>query len=483
MSGLRSRLVTSIGVIVVVSLAAAFWVVYHQTGTELKNQIDLTLRSSTRQLADAIHDGDGSTENALTEAREFARAQPFSSASVLLYAIVPGAGTASNHPELFGSAKVDGNESESEQQSENAEGHRLASPHLGFADQPAPDTGLLRTYETAMRLAGGKTIYLGAAEPVDSIARAQHGVRRTYLLAGGLGLLLALVGAFVAGTRMASPLRRAARTAALVDGGDLTPRMTVPASASLEVQVLGTAFNHMLDRLGEAFDAQRDFVADASHELRTPLTVIRGQLDLLAGGTDEEPATDEDRERVRRIVSDEITRMARLTDDLLLLTQAKEDDFLHPEPVHLPEFVVNLWDGLSLVADRRFEVGPIPDLTINADPDRLAQALRNLGRNSIQHTTPGTGLVRIEAELVDQNDMRFTVSDNGPGIPDEQRGRIFERFYRTDPGRTRAAGGAGLGLAIVKAIAEAHGGTASAETRPEGGTRMILDIPMGTLTR
>jgi two-component system OmpR family sensor kinase len=482
MTGLRFRLVVSTGVIVIVTLAVAFWVVYHQTGSELKNQLDVTLRNSTSQMVAAIRNGDGSPGSALKEARAFARAQPYARASVLLYAIVPGRGTASNHPELFGSAKADRTEPEAEQHLENAAGRRLAVPHVGFDEQTAPDTGLLRTYETAVRLTQGKTIFVGAAEPVDTIARAQHGVRRTYLLAGGLGVSLALIGAFVAGSRLASPLRRAARTATQVDGGDLSPRMTVPASASLEVQVLGTAFNHMLDRLGDAFDAQREFVADASHELRTPLTVIRGQLDLIAGAPAGEPATEEDRERVRRIVNDEITRMARLTDDLLLLAQSQEDDFLHSEPVPLSEFLANLWDGLSLIADRRFEVGEVPEVTINADPHRLAQALRNLGRNSIQHTAPGTGLVRLDAELIGAQGLRLTVSDNGPGIPAEHRGRIFERFYRTDRARTRAAGGAGLGLAIVKAIAEAHGGTVDADERLGGGTRMVLVLPIGTVS-
>jgi len=399
---------------------------------------------------------------------------------VLLFAIVPGHGTASNHPELFGSSKPDGDETWAEQRAENAQGRRLAIPRPGFAYQPAPDTGLLMTYEETIKLDDGARIYAGAAEPVSGIAKAQHGVRRSYLLAGAVALALALLGAFIAGSRMAAPLRRVSRTAEEIDAGDLSPRMPVPASASREVRVLAQAFNHMLDRLRDAFDAQQEFVADASHELRTPLTVIRGQLDLLSGA---DAVSSDDLDRIERIINSEVARMSRLTDELLLLAQSGESEFLRPETIALQPFVSELWDGLSLTTDRRFEIGSLPEAEFRADPDRLAQALRNLGRNAVEHTREHDGLVRIDVSLQPSSHdhpayVRFTVSDDGPGIRPEQRDRVFERFYRTDSARTRTAGGAGLGLAIVKAIATAHGGTVQATETPTGGTAMQLDLPI-----
>jgi signal transduction histidine kinase len=119
---------------------------------------------------------------------------------------------------------------------------------------------------------------------------------------------------------------------------------------------------------------------------------------------------------------------------------------------------------------------------LRADPDRLAQALRNLGRNAVDHTREHDGLVRIDVSSQHPADdhpafVRFTVSDDGPGVRPEQRSRVFERFYRTDAARTRSAGGAGLGLAIVKAIAEAHGGTVSVGTSSVGGAAIHLDLP------
>ena len=116
--------------------------------------------------------------------------------------------------------------------------------------------------------------------------------------------------------------------------------------------------------------------------------------------------------------------------------------------------------------------------SLSADPDRLAQALRNLGRNAIDHTEEGTGLVRLEVEPAGQDRVRFTVIDDGPGIPPDERERVFERFHRIDAGRSRKMGGAGLGLAIVRAIAEAHGGRVRADARPDGsGAKMELVLP------
>jgi signal transduction histidine kinase len=164
-----------------------------------------------------------------------------------------------------------------------------------------------------------------------------------------------------------------------------------------------------------------------------------------------------------------------------VLAQAERTDFLRVEDVDLRPFVTDLWDGVSLTADRRFELGAIIDGTLQADPDRLAQALRNLARNAIEHTSEDDGLVRLELNRLPSNGgerLRFTVIDNGPGIPAGQREWVFERFYRTDPARTRLGGGAGVGLAIVRAIAEAHGGTVRVGDPQNGsGAKIELELP------
>jgi two-component system OmpR family sensor kinase len=175
--------------------------------------------------------------------------------------------------------------------------------------------------------------------------------------------------------------------------------------------------------------------------------------------------------------------MGRLIDDLLLLAKTEQAQFLRVEPIDLPTYVRELWDGTSLLAQRRFELGPNPAGRLTADPDRLAQALRNLIGNAIDHTASERGLVRMRVELAANGDatrasiIRFLIEDDGPGIPADQLERVFDRFHRTDAARDRASGGTGLGLAIVRAIAEAHGGRVTAGASPEGGARIVLELP------
>jgi signal transduction histidine kinase len=181
--------------------------------------------------------------------------------------------------------------------------------------------------------------------------------------------------------------------------------------------------------------------------------------------------------RVERLVQAEIARITRLVDDLLLLAKAEQPQSLRVEWIQLGDFVAELWDGMSLLARRSFELGPLPQGTLRADPDRLAQALRNLVGNAIEHTVAERGLVRMRVERAPNGGISFLVEDDGPGIPVEQRERVFDRFHRTDAARDRASGGAGLGLAIVRAIAEAHSGRVAAERSPEGGARIELELP------
>ena len=229
-----------------------------------------------------------------------------------------------------------------------------------------------------------------------------------------------------------------AQVATRVDAGDLDPRMEIAGDRRDEVRVLADAFNRMLDRLSEAFGSQREFVADASHELRTPLTIIRGQLEVLAA---QENPSGAEVNRVEQLVLAEITRVSRLVDDLLVLAQAERTDFLRAEAIDVRPFVTEIWDGMSLTADRRFELGRIADGSLYADPDRLAQALRNLARNAIEHTHEHDGLVRLDVTRLAPDRIRFAVLDDGPGIPEDERERVFERFHRTDSGRARSAPG------------------------------------------
>jgi two-component system OmpR family sensor kinase len=469
-----------VAAVVLVSSTIVFIVVYLDTGTQLQREIDSDIAGDTTQLGQSLRGLNHATPaQVAATARRYVSGQPSNADSTVFFVLVPGLPVVSNQPEIFqGRAGASNGESVAERHTEAGERAALLTPQLGYHSQRIPEVGRLRILERAVRV-GAVTMVIGAGEPLAAISRAQRGVAKAFVLAGVLSILLALIASYFAGARVTAPLRRLAAVAARVDAGDLQPRMDASPGSGDELRVLADAFNGMLDRLSEAFDGQRAFVADASHELRTPMTVIRGQLELLAAS--DAPSTEEIR-RVETLVSSEINRVGRLVDDMLLLAQAEQHDFLRLDTIELAPFLNDLWDGLSLTAERRFEVGEIPGGRLHADADRLAQALRNLARNAIEHTQPGTGLVRLEPTVLDGGRLQFAVIDNGDGIPDDQRERVFERFHRVYemPARPRssARGGAGLGLAIVRAIAEAHGGMVRAvDPRDGAGTRVELVLP------
>ncbi|MGH2857345.1 MAG: sensor histidine kinase [Solirubrobacteraceae bacterium] len=472
--GLRWRLVAWVtGVLVAVS-AVTLAVVYEQTGTDLRAQVDHDVHGDVTQLSQAVAAMRKEPPDRLAaQIAAYLRAQPFSGASSLLFAVIPGHGTVSNHPELLGGGPPDDGENTGQQRRENALGVGLLSGPTGLSTRMLPDIGPARFDERIVR-AAGLGVRVGAGQPLTIVTQARRGIARSFVIAGAIALALALLASYLAGASASLPLRRMARVAARVDEGDLHPRMASPARAATEVRVLADSFNHMLDRLSAAFSAQQEFIADASHELRTPLTVIAGQLEVLAA--EEQPQPEEVR-RVQRLVAAEIGRMSRLVDDMLLLARSERGDFVAAEEIELERFVVELWASAGLQAQRRFELGPIPDATLVADPDRLTQALRNLIGNAVAHTTAPDGLVALEVTARPGGRVLFAVIDDGPGIETDQLALVFERFHRTDAGRARAAGGAGLGLAIVRAIAEAHGGRARALRAAAGGTRIELELP------
>jgi signal transduction histidine kinase len=471
---LRWRLALWVAGVLLLSAGVTFVVTYHDTGQRLRGQIDRDLRGATAQLSQSL--GILALEppaRIAAVAARYVAAQPYRATSTLLFVSVPGLPPVSNHPELFGTTPAEPGESSSDQAAENVQARALLVPRPGFSTRRLPDVGNIRVLEQVITV-GRMRVIVGAGEPLAIVEQAQHGVAQALILAGALTLALALIASYLAGARVSAPLRRMATVAARVDAGDLRPRMITPEGSGHEIHVLAESFNHMLDRLAEAFARQREFVADASHELRTPLTVIRGQLEVLAAQPDPPPS---EVKRVERLVQAELGRIMRLVEDLLLLTHAGRTDFLVVEPVDLASFVTELWDGIRAMAPRRFELGVVPEGSLRADPDRLAQALHNLVANAVDHTDVETGIVRLEVAAVRPDRIRFSVVDNGPGIPEAERERIFERFHRTDAARARSAGGAGLGLAIVRAIVTAHGGRVTVGTGIDNGSRFELELP------
>jgi two-component system, OmpR family, sensor kinase len=483
--GLRWRLAGVVVLLILACMGIAFIAVYHGTGTQVRSQIDSEIAGDASDLAHNLKLAHARTPKQISQAASrYIASLPFAASSTLLFALVPGAPTAANRPELFHPEAPDNGETAAEQSQENRLATQLSTIRTGYATLVLPDIGDLRVLRRAVALPGlqerSSRVVIGVGESLATVSRAQRGVARAFILAGLLALAGALLGAYLIGTLLSRPLRRMASVAARVDAGDLHPRIRDPAGHGEEVRVLAEAFNHMLDRLTAAFAGQRAFVADASHELRTPLTVIAGQIEVLA--EQKHPSSEEVR-RVQKLVQAEIARTSRLVDDLLLLAKAEQDHFLRIEPIDLKAFIGELWDGISALADRRFELDPIPAGTLLADPDRLAQALRNMLTNAIAHTTPPDGLVRLSARSAPGGQIELAVQDDGPGIPAAEREHVFDRFHRIDTARNRASGGTGLGLAIVRAIAQAHEGRVSAGEAHGGGARVTLQLPRFTPAR
>src|SRR6185312_4288241 len=466
---LRARLALVIAVILVAALGTAFVATYRGTGTQVQAQIDQDLRQEASAFEQKIPLDRVTRRRVTAAAQRYIEDQVTSTVTPRLYVVrVAGGGIVSNLTELN---PGDSTNTVAGPHRESAEARTLRTAPIDFSNVTVGGQSV-RLYAIPAVRDGRTVAVIAVGETTEGVTRAQSGVARTFLFAGTATLLAAIVLGFAFATRLSRPLRRMAATAAQVRAGDLSKRIGARGRND-EVRVLADSFDRMLDRLEDAFARQRGFVADASHELRTPLTVIRGQLEVLARQREVTPA---DVRHVDEVVSTEVLRMERLVEDLLLLARADEGELLRPTALDVRPFVTELFDSLTLTAERRFELGDVPDGVLHADEDRIAQVVRNLTRNAVEHTE-GNGLVRLRATAKPRGWLEVAIEDDGPGIPAAQRDRVFDRFHRVDSSRARAKGGAGLGLAIARAIVEAHGGRIRAGTSPEGGARVAFELP------
>ena len=215
---------------------------------------------------------------------------------------------------------------------------------------------------------------------------------------------------------------------------------------------------------------QRRFLQDASHELGTPITVALGHAELIERAVTN-PVVAED----ARVVTDELMRLRRLSTRLLLLASAEGPDFLHLTPVPVESVVVDALDRWGHTP-RRWRLGPVAETTVLGDRDRLAVALDALLENAVAHTTQGDR-IEVSARLEDGG-VVLAVTDSGCGIQDADLQRIFQRFARAEPHRSRPSGGLGLGLAIVQAIAEAHHGSVTVQSTVGHGSEFEVHLPL-----
>jgi two-component system, OmpR family, sensor kinase len=276
------------------------------------------------------------------------------------------------------------------------------------------------------------------------------------------------------------PLERMGAVAQDIAAGDLTRRVD-PATPRTEIGRLGLALNGMLSQIEAAFAERTDsnqrlrrVIADASHELRTPLTSIRGYAEMLRRGASESPR---DSEIARRRIEEESIRMTGLVDDLLVLARLDQGRPLAKEAVDLRAIATDAVGDARVVAPQRqislIANGPV---IVEGDDTRLRQVLGNLVRNAMVHTPQQTPIE--VAVATDDSVGRISVADHGPGLAPQDVERIFEPFYRVDPGRSRDRGGAGLGLSIVSAVVAAHGGRVKVSQTEGGGATFEVELPL-----
>lgn len=308
---------------------------------------------------------------------------------------------------------------------------------------------------------------VGALVVVTNLDRERAGLSdtmRTYAIVASLVLLVVTaVAAWVSG-RLLSPLRTLRETADEISETDLSQRL--PVTGNDDITALTLTFNGMLDRLEAAFIGQRQFLDDAGHELKTPLTVLRGHLELLDTDDPKEVA------ETRELLLDEIDRMARLVGDLILLAKSDRPDFVRPRDVDLDGLTRDLVTKARGLGDRAWSLDEAAQVTVRADEQRLTQAVLQLADNAVKHTHDGDPIAI--GSSYDGHTARLWVRDTGPGVPPEDRERIFERFGRgaVPPGDE----GFGLGLSIVGAIAHAHGGRVTVEDAAPGA-RFVITLP------
>jgi two-component system, OmpR family, sensor kinase len=368
----------------------------------------------------------------------------------------------------------------------DAGGKVLAANWSGFAldDAPAAVRAGARTWTTegpagAWRVLsrpydfGAVTLVLVVASPLSDVYRERRevqeamlvGIPIVVLLAAGGGLWLASIGLRPI-TDMAQRASRIPLTGLEDLGG---------SSRTDELGQLATAFNGLVARLRTALQTQRQFMADASHELRTPVSVIRSAADvtLSRDGRDEL----EYREALV-IIRGEARRLGTLVEDMLVLARADAGGYpLRPVALYLDELVGDCRRAVDLLATERsvaIRAGDLPEIPFRGDEDLLRRMLINLLQNAVQHTPSGR---TVGIDVCARDGVTIRITDEGPGIADADRRRIFDRFVQLDP--ARRGHGTGLGLPIARWIAEAHGGTLDLEASGSGGSTFRIVLPNG----
>jgi two-component system OmpR family sensor kinase len=319
------------------------------------------------------------------------------------------------------------------------------------------------------------------AQSLQAVERTKHQLLVLFLIVGLIALLMIAIAARYVIQIGMRPLENVEKTAEQIASGDLSARLP-DAKPNTEVGRLVSSLNTMLARIEESFAARtesegrlRRFVADASHELRTPLTAIRGFAELHRQGA--VTGESDTKELVARIERESV-RMSSLVEDLLVLARMDQGPKMEIKPVNLSEVVTDAVESARAAGPGHpIKLTAANEIYALGDANRIHQVVANLLANARLHTPVGT---QITVEIIHlDKEVQVVVADNGPGLSEANREKIFERFYRVDPSRQRTGNeGSGLGLSIVDAVMRSHGGHVSVDSKLGEGSTFTLHFPL-----
>ena len=321
---------------------------------------------------------------------------------------------------------------------------------------------------------GAQTFALVATDTVDT--RALRRATPLLILAALVVLGIAILVSIWLARRLTRPISEIERAASQLASGDLSARAEVPESTDDELAALAATLNEMAAQLEQARGGERAFLLSISHDLRTPLTSIRGYAEALADGV-VDPDDAAARRRAAEVIAAEARRLERLVIDLLDLSRLDSRQFsLRSRPGDATEIVRDAAEAFVPKAlDLGIELAIASGLSVpvDLDPERLGQIVANLVENALKYAT---SKVEVYCAPHERTHVAIVVTDDGPGIPTDDLGRVFDRLYtvRSSPGR---AVGTGLGLAIVRELATAMGGQAWVDAAPGGGSRFVVSLP------
>jgi len=313
--------------------------------------------------------------------------------------------------------------------------------------------------------------------PLEGVQDALHQLLLILLIAVPAALLFASAGGLFLANKALRPVDEITQTARRIGSGDLSQRIRIKR-VNDELGRLASTFNEMIAKLEGSFRQIKRFTADASHELKTPLTILRGEVEV---GLKKRRALKE-YQRILDSNLEEINRMSRIVEDLLILSRADMGELtMEREEMELASLAREVWEDLQILArEKEVQLKFIGDgsTKVEGDPLFLRQLILNLTENGLKYTPPGGEVALTVEGDRDQGVARILVSDTGVGIAPKDQKRVFDRFFRADKARSRETGGTGLGLSICQWIAHAHEGQIAVASKVGEGSTFTVILPL-----